>query len=251
MSSQTGLNNLTELTFSILTNRERYEKAFCINPPDDFCPFGVPCPNPDVTGIGQQISTVVLAYIPWLQRPLLYAHLSVLYSLLIAGLVSVLKGELSRGDGIFVIVTVASPASLYLWYYSIKSIWKADDFPIEQGNKGKPANQSMEVKILRLVSLGSLVFEIAMICVLFIPKVKNIKFPQTACDMAYGTRALWYNVAWELPVAIQLVCMQSRHLWAQYECQWRTLIQITVSGQSSRAFSTLGAQWRRSLSRIT
>ncbi|KAF6745318.1 hypothetical protein DFP72DRAFT_1018165 [Ephemerocybe angulata] len=215
MSSQTSLNNLTELTFSILTNRERYEQAFCIDPPDDFCPFGVPCPNPDVTGIGQQISiyittviyAVVIAYIPWLQRPLLYAHLSVLYSLLIAGLISMLKGELSRGDGIFVIVTVASPASLYLWYYSIKSIWKADDFPIEQGNKSKPANQSMEVKIVRLVSLGSLVFEIAMICVLFIPKVKKINFPQTACDMAYGTRALWYNVAWELPVAIQLVCM--------------------------------------------
>ncbi|KAF6745102.1 hypothetical protein DFP72DRAFT_1051576 [Ephemerocybe angulata] len=93
-------------------------------------------------------------------------------------------------------LTVKPPYKSYVeldnfWYYSIKSIWKVDDFPIEQGNKGKPENQSMEVKIVRLASLGSLVFEIVMICVLFIPKVKNIKFPQTACDMAYGTRALW------------------------------------------------------------
>ncbi|KAF6743121.1 hypothetical protein DFP72DRAFT_1102052 [Ephemerocybe angulata] len=64
-----------------------------------------------------------------------------------------------------------------------------------------------EVNPSRLVSLGSLVFEIAMICVLFIPKVKNIKFPQRACDKAYGTTALWYNVAWELPVAIQAFAM--------------------------------------------
>jgi hypothetical protein len=30
-------------------------QAYCLNPPSDSCEFG-PCPNPDVTGIGQQVS---------------------------------------------------------------------------------------------------------------------------------------------------------------------------------------------------
>ncbi|KAF5334261.1 hypothetical protein D9611_014580 [Ephemerocybe angulata] len=214
MASQ-NISDYPDLAFNFLTNKKLYEKAFCVDPRDDICPFGTPCPNPDVTGIGQQISiyittiiyAIVLAYIPWLQRPMLYAHLSVLYSLHIAALVSALKGDLSRGDGIFVIVTVASPATLYLWYYTAKSFWNANHFPIQHENKDKPANQSWEVKIARLFSLGSFLFEIAMICVLFIPNVKGVKFPQTACDKQFGTTALWFNVVWELPVIIQTVGM--------------------------------------------
>jgi hypothetical protein len=30
-------------------------QLYCVNPPQDGCEFG-PCPNPDVTGTGQQIS---------------------------------------------------------------------------------------------------------------------------------------------------------------------------------------------------
>ena len=33
----------------------RYRQAYCINPPEDDCSLGV-CPNPDVTGLGQQMS---------------------------------------------------------------------------------------------------------------------------------------------------------------------------------------------------
>ncbi|KAF6744069.1 hypothetical protein DFP72DRAFT_764153, partial [Ephemerocybe angulata] len=207
--------NFTNLIFAYLDDKSLYQKAFCLKPSDDTCPFKIPCPNTDVTGIGQQISiyittviyAVVLAYIPWLQRPMLYAHLPVLYSLLIAALVSVMKGELTRGDGIFVIVTVASPASIYLWYYSFKSIWNANHFPLVHENAEKPANKSWEVKIARLFSLGSLAFTVAMVCVLFIPNIKGVKFPQKACDEVFGTTATWYNVVWELPVAMQAVGM--------------------------------------------
>ena len=30
-------------------------QAYCLNPPSDSCTYG-PCPNPDVTGVGQQVS---------------------------------------------------------------------------------------------------------------------------------------------------------------------------------------------------
>lgn len=43
------------LTFSESENSDLWFQAYCLNPPNDSCDFG-PCPNPDVTGIGQQIS---------------------------------------------------------------------------------------------------------------------------------------------------------------------------------------------------
>ena len=44
------------LTFSNLdSDYSLWFQAYCLNPPNDSCDFG-PCPNLDVTGIGQQIS---------------------------------------------------------------------------------------------------------------------------------------------------------------------------------------------------
>jgi hypothetical protein len=64
MSSSTFTTLAAEVTtivFNSNTNetgaRERFISAYCLNPPeDDGCPYG-PCPNPDVTGTGQQISS--------------------------------------------------------------------------------------------------------------------------------------------------------------------------------------------------
>lgn len=139
---------------------------------------------------------------------MLYAHLSVIYSLLIAAVISMVKGELSKADGIFVVVSVASPASLYLWYYTVKSVfWGAHHFPIEHSNKNKGAHQSIEVKATQAVAALSFVFTVVMICLVFVPNIKGIKFPQKACDDAFNASALWYNVAWQLPVVIQSLSM--------------------------------------------
>ncbi|KAF6742188.1 hypothetical protein DFP72DRAFT_1107630, partial [Ephemerocybe angulata] len=202
-----------DITFSYLTDEKLYEKAFCVKPPDDICPFNLPCPNTDVTGVGQQISiyitaviyAIVLVYIANLRRPMLYAHLSLLYSLLIAAMVSAHNGELSRPDGIFVITTVASPASLYLWYCTLRSIRNVNNFPMDPANVNKPKGRSIEVKAAQVLSLGSLILEIAMICVVFIPRVKGIKFPQSACDRSYGTTFKWSNVVWWITIAIQIL----------------------------------------------
>ncbi|KAJ2923408.1 hypothetical protein H1R20_g13685, partial [Candolleomyces eurysporus] len=201
-----------DLNFNRLADQAKYFKAFCVNPADDHCDLGL-CPNTDVTGIGQQISiyittfiyAMVLAYIPWLHRPMLYAHLSVLYSLFIAALVSMLKGELTNADGIFVLVTAGSPSSVYLWYLTVRSFWNTNIFPIQHADKSVPAHKSLEVQLTRALALGSFLFEIVLICLMFIP-TKAIKFSQPACNRDFGT-ALWYNVAWELPVAIQSVAM--------------------------------------------
>ncbi|TFK17766.1 hypothetical protein FA15DRAFT_675841, partial [Coprinopsis marcescibilis] len=180
-----------------------YFKAFCVNPPKDEC--FEPCPNTDVTGVGSQISTyitsiafaIVIWYIPWMGRPMLYAHLSVIYSLMIAALVCILKTELTQNDGIFILVSVASPATLYMWYLTIISCWNPERFPIEKKNKGK----SIEVHILRFVSMVSLAFEIALVCVMYVPS-EAISFSQPACNKDFGME-MWFNIVWMLPFALQ------------------------------------------------
>jgi hypothetical protein len=134
---------------------------------------------------------------------MLYAHLAVLYSLLIAGTVSVAKHDLTKADSMFVIICVASPATLYLWYLTIRSFWNASVFPIVHSNKNKTASQSWEVKITRGIVLGSLAYTIAFMVITFQP-FKAIKFSQPDCDKEYGTD-LWFNLAWMLPFALQTV----------------------------------------------
>jgi hypothetical protein len=64
-------------------------------------------------------------------------------------------------------------------------------------------------------------FEIALFFLMFIP-TKAIKFSQPACNLKYGAW-LWYNVAWELPVAVQsfamlilfLLASGLTHLWTK------------------------------------
>lgn len=139
---------------------------------------------------------------------MLYAHLSVLYSLQIAALISIVKGELTNSDGIFVIVMIASPPSLYLWFYTIKSfIAGAHHFPIEHGNRNVPANKSMEVHVTRGVTLLALIFTVVMIALIFTPSIPGIKFPQRSCNSDFGDSGLWVNVVWQLPVAIQTITM--------------------------------------------
>jgi len=46
--------------FTNSSNDELFQ-AYCINPPSDSCDFG-PCPNPDVTGVGQQVSRKCRAF---------------------------------------------------------------------------------------------------------------------------------------------------------------------------------------------
>ncbi|KAG2009461.1 hypothetical protein CC2G_012395 [Coprinopsis cinerea AmutBmut pab1-1] len=201
-----GAANYSRLVFDYdPANPTLYEKIFCVNPPPDICPFG-PCPNSDVTGIGQQVSiyittviyAIVLVYIPWLGRPMLYAHLSVIYSLLIAALISILKTSLTQNDGVFVLVSVASPATLYLWYLSIRSIWSPKWFPVDLPEKHK----STEFQILRVLTILSLAFTIALVCLMYVPSEK-INFSQPACSQVFG-RELWYNIAWQLPWVIQV-----------------------------------------------
>jgi hypothetical protein len=49
-------STIPDLIFSHSADKAKYFKAFCVNPADDHCDLGL-CPNTDVTGIGQQVSS--------------------------------------------------------------------------------------------------------------------------------------------------------------------------------------------------
>ncbi|KAJ2930531.1 hypothetical protein H1R20_g6566, partial [Candolleomyces eurysporus] len=207
MSSSTFTTLAHELS-SVLSNytdgpdaRDFLMKVYCLNPPqDDQCPYG-PCPNPDVTGIGQQISiyfttgtfTFALVYFPRLVLPMLYAHLAVMYSLMIAALISILGGELTQNDGVFVLVAVGSPCTIYLWFSALRSLISRHDFFIKE-RQDHP--NRLEVRLLKLLCVLSMGFEIALICVLFVPS-SRIHFSQPSCNQEFGKR-LVFNLAWAL-----------------------------------------------------
>lgn len=178
----------------------------------------------------------MLVYLPKLVRPLLYGHLLLLYSLLIAALISILATELTQSDGIFILVTVASPASIYIWVRALVSLWKPNWFlelfhkPLLKPPYVKP--RVREARLLKALILASLAFEIAMICVMLIPS-EHLKFSQPGCKWEYTgqefpewalaqfwpftdhTLYAWVAIVWEITYIIQI-------LW----------ILITVGGSS-------------------
>ncbi|KAF8071462.1 hypothetical protein FPV67DRAFT_1447018 [Lyophyllum atratum] len=194
---------MTTLTFQ--PQDPLFLKAYCLDPPRDSCDLG-PCPNSDVTGVGQQVSiyvtsftfTIALIYYPPLIRPMIYAHLGLLYSLFVATMISIINHNLTQSDGVFALIMAASPASFTLWVLTFWSLWRPSRFPVQKNNP-----KSWEIRLLKVISFGSLAYWITMICVIFIPS-PHITFSQPACNKDYGQK-LWVVLLWPLPFVIQLV----------------------------------------------
>ncbi|KAG6848123.1 hypothetical protein H0H93_003225, partial [Arthromyces matolae] len=132
---------------------------------------------------------------PDLILPMIYAHLGLVYSLLLSALISLCTGQLTQNDGVFVLVTVASPASFALWGLTIWSLFDPGRFPVRKNGK-----KSKEIFLLKSALLFSLAFEIAMICIVFVPS-STFQFSQPACNQSYGDK-LWIKLLWELPYII-------------------------------------------------
>ncbi|TFK22017.1 hypothetical protein FA15DRAFT_671971 [Coprinopsis marcescibilis] len=211
MSSSDHLN----ITFDYLADEGLYKKAYCVRPPDVGCPFGL-CPNPDVTGKGNQFSLfitstlycIVLLYLPRLRVSMFYAHFGMIYALLLATVISVTRGDLTRSDAIFVIIAVASPASILLWTYSALSLWRGSEwFQMRLSEKAEKTThltpfQNTQIRIFSMIALGSLVFEAAMAGVLF-GNIDRLKFSQPGCEQQFGTK-IWHRLVWVYPIAAQL-----------------------------------------------
>ena len=140
----------------------------------------------------KRISALALVYFPRLVRPMLYAHLAVIYSLMIATLISIIRGELTQNDGIFVLVAVGSPCTIYLWFSALRSLVSHHDFSIRESQDHR---NRLEVLLLKLLCLLSIGFEVVLVCLLFVPS-SRIHFSQPSCSQL--GKGLVFNLAWVL-----------------------------------------------------
>jgi hypothetical protein len=212
-------------------SKESYFEYQCINPGANFCEFG-PCPNPDVTGIGQQVSSgsyiscrnsisfnlvqsilllqsavgaypqshlngVVLTFssaITIMHNPAelkipAFSFLINLNSLLISCLISLFRGQLTHSDAVFIIVAAMSPASLYIWAISLRTILNRLPYRIVPGFPTK-----QEQLILIVCSFIPFILWAVLLGLLFSPSTP-LKFSQADCGVPFYL-GRWMKLLW-------------------------------------------------------
>src|ERR1700683_1511332 len=63
----------------------------------------------------RQSQAITIVHYPQDLRLASYTYLANIYSLLISALASMLKGQLTQNDAVFVLVATVSPATVYFW----------------------------------------------------------------------------------------------------------------------------------------
>jgi hypothetical protein len=109
---------------------------------------------------------------------------------MIAALISIIRGQLTQNDGVFVLVAVGSPCTIYLWFSALRSLIRHHHFP------GQDHQNRREVQLLKLLYMLSMAFEIVLICLLFAPS-SRIRFSQRSCNREFGKK-LVLNLAWAI-----------------------------------------------------
>lgn len=113
-----------------------------------------------------------------------YTFLANLYSLLIAGLISLLQGQLTQNDATFVIVVAVSPASLYIWFTAFAYLFNL--VPLRIASRLPDYWERLLLISLSLLSLGLWV----VLLVLSMGPVRSVNFSQPACNQEYGKSAI-------------------------------------------------------------
>ncbi|KAJ7223023.1 hypothetical protein GGX14DRAFT_426580 [Mycena pura] len=106
-----------------------YYDVYCNNPPDDSCSFGY-CPNPDVaspavrysTYFSSLVSAILVLYSPEAVTSSFFAQLLNVYSLIVAAMISLAGHNLTKLHAVIALTLAASPLSLYLMMYVLRSL---------------------------------------------------------------------------------------------------------------------------------
>lgn len=179
-------------------------QVYCLNPPSDSCEFG-PCPNIDVTGIGQQIAlgfaattfAITVLFNTNEVRLAYYSYLANIYSLLISAIISMSKGQLTRNDAVFVVVAIISPGTLYLWIIAFMDLVKRPPRRI----KNKIAVH--EWKFFVFLSIFSFMFWVIILGLVVSPP-NTVVFSQPACSQEYGPSEI-FNLSWSVEFLVKAV----------------------------------------------
>ncbi|KAF8811257.1 terpenoid synthase [Phlegmacium glaucopus] len=192
--------SLLPFNIGVLDNRTLFQ-IYCINPPPDSCPFG-PCPNPDVTGLGQKVSLYITATVFAITlvldtddfRYAWYGHIANNYSLLVAAILSIIKRQLTQNDAVFVIIAVASPGTLHLWFLSTIQLIRRKNLPSILSKMNQ-----VEGIMFSILSNCLFLLWLAMFSLILLPSMQS-PFRQPACHRKYGMNGI-ISLLWA-PVAV-------------------------------------------------
>ena len=151
--------------------------------------------------VSHQLLAGVLIYSPEDFETTVYPYLANTYALLISALISIVRSNLTQNDGIFVLVSIASPATLYLWnttFFDLINLVLSWELPEWWGYK-VDKNRRL---FLQFLLIGSFLFWIIMIAII-VGSPGDIRFSQPACSKHYGLRG-WLTLIWLLPYLFQL-----------------------------------------------
>jgi len=113
-----------------------------------------------------------------------YGYFAIVYSLLIAAISSIVQSQLTQRDTVFVIVAVASPATVYLWFLTAIHLIRPKSMPLSLSRMNK-----IEKFLVSILSVCLFFFWLAMLPAVFLPS-SLITFSQPACNKQYEL----YNV---------------------------------------------------------
>nr|GAT60497.1 predicted protein [Mycena chlorophos] len=129
LSSVCQVPTPTMINFLNMTDVADYLNAYCNNPPEDSCAFGY-CPNGDVASPAVRysayftsvVSAILVLYSPEDVTSSFFAQLLNVYSQVVAAIVAIAGHNLTRVHSVIALALAASPLSLYLIFYVLRSM---------------------------------------------------------------------------------------------------------------------------------
>ena len=83
-----------------------------------------------------------------------YGYFAIVYSLLIAAISSIVQSQLTQRDTVFVIVAVASPATVYLWFLTAIHLIRPKSMPLSLSRMNKIEKFLVSILSVCLFSFG-------------------------------------------------------------------------------------------------
>ncbi|KAJ7629368.1 hypothetical protein DFH06DRAFT_718879 [Mycena polygramma] len=118
------------INFLNISDPASYLTNYCVNPPADSCAFGY-CPNPDVASPAVRyslyftslVSAILVLYDAEEVESSFFAQLLNVYSLIVAAIIAISEHNLTKFHSVVALTLAASPLSLYLLAYVLRSLF--------------------------------------------------------------------------------------------------------------------------------
>ncbi|KAJ6589109.1 hypothetical protein B0H19DRAFT_1102944 [Mycena capillaripes] len=168
------------ISFLNITNPDSYLNSYCNNPPIDSCAFGY-CPNPDVASPAVRyslyftslVSAILVLYSPEDVKDSFFAQLLNVYSVIVAAMIAIAEHNLTRFHSVVALTLAASPLSLYLLAYVVRSLFGRHTRLDGVFGTGKYLNKFLVLLMLPLW--------VAVLSFVALPTA-SWEFQQAACD---------------------------------------------------------------------